>query len=92
VKTKFLSYLFCSHKYHKIENYFIFELVQKEIWASLQKIIEPFTQKIVIKLSQKIRDPEKTLTLVLTRRTPSGRPATESSLENGCKNSACLRG
>jgi hypothetical protein len=26
---KFLSYLFCSHKYHKIENYFIFKRVKK---------------------------------------------------------------
>jgi hypothetical protein len=24
---KFLSYLFCSHKYHKIENYFIFKRI-----------------------------------------------------------------
>jgi hypothetical protein len=34
---------FCSHKYHKIENYFIFELVKKKIWANLQRIIELFT-------------------------------------------------
>jgi hypothetical protein len=24
-----MSYFFCSHKYHKIVNYFIFELVKK---------------------------------------------------------------
>jgi hypothetical protein len=37
----------------KIENYFIFELVKKKIWANLQRIIEFFvTQKIVIKLSK----------------------------------------
>jgi len=43
---------FCSHKYHKIENYFIFELVKKKIWANLQRIIELFIKKIVIKLSK----------------------------------------
>jgi hypothetical protein len=47
-----LSYLFCSHKDHKIENYFIFELVKKKMWPNLQKIIELFTQKIAIKLSK----------------------------------------
>jgi hypothetical protein len=37
IKTKerggknLLSYLFCSHKYHKIENYFIFELMKKKL-------------------------------------------------------------
>ncbi len=31
---------FCSHKYHKIENYCIFELVKKKIGAYLQRIIE----------------------------------------------------
>jgi hypothetical protein len=35
----------------KIENYSIFELVKKKIWAKLQKIIELFSQKIAIKLS-----------------------------------------
>jgi hypothetical protein len=24
---------FCSHKLHKIENYFIFEMLKKKIWA-----------------------------------------------------------
>jgi hypothetical protein len=33
---------FCSHK---IENYFIFELVKKTIFVSLQRIVELFTQK-----------------------------------------------
>ncbi len=32
----------------KLKNYFMFELVN---WANLQRIIELFTQKIVIKLS-----------------------------------------
>jgi hypothetical protein len=31
VGGKNLTYLFCSHKYHKIENYFIFELEKKNI-------------------------------------------------------------
>jgi hypothetical protein len=43
-----LSYLFCSHKYYKIKNYF--EQVKKKFWANLQRIIELFTQKIGIKL------------------------------------------
>jgi hypothetical protein len=25
---------FCSHKFHKIENYFIFEVLKKKIWAN----------------------------------------------------------
>jgi hypothetical protein len=45
-----LSYLFCSHKFHKIENYFIFEMTKKKIWASFQRIIELFSQKFVTKL------------------------------------------
>ncbi len=35
-----LSYLFCCHKYHKIETYSIFELVKKNFWTNLQRIIE----------------------------------------------------
>jgi hypothetical protein len=27
---------FCSHKFHKIENYFIFQMLKKKIWASFQ--------------------------------------------------------
>jgi hypothetical protein len=50
-------------QHHKTENYFIFELVKKKIWANLQIIIELFTQKLASS-SQKyrigIRDPEKT--------------------------------
>jgi hypothetical protein len=40
------SYLFCSPKYHKIKNYFIFEQVKTKIWANLQM------QKIATKLSK----------------------------------------
>jgi hypothetical protein len=39
---------YCSHNYHKIENYFIFEQVKKKMWANLQRIIGLFTQKIAI--------------------------------------------
>ncbi len=49
---KIFPYLFCCHKYHKIENYYIFELAKKKIWANLQRIIELFTQNIVMKLSK----------------------------------------
>ncbi len=34
-------------------------MLQKKIWANFQRIIELYTQKIVTKLSKKIRDPEK---------------------------------
>jgi hypothetical protein len=42
----------CSHKFHKIANYFSFEVLKKKIWANFQRIIELFTQKIVTKLSK----------------------------------------
>jgi hypothetical protein len=42
----------CSHKFHKIENYFSFEVLKKKIWASIQRIVELFTQKIVPKFSK----------------------------------------
>jgi hypothetical protein len=59
---------FCSHKFYKIENYFIFGMLKKKIWANFQRIIELFPQIIVTKLSKiwvwhpgsEIRDPEKT--------------------------------
>jgi hypothetical protein len=44
--------LFCSHKFHKTENYFVFELLKKKILANFQKIMELFMQKIFIKLSK----------------------------------------
>ncbi len=55
----------CSHKFHKIANYFSFEVLRKKIWANFERIIEFFTQKIVNKLSKiwvwdpgsEIRDP-----------------------------------
>ncbi len=69
-EKNFCHIFFCSHKFHKIENYFIFEKLKKKIWVSFQRIIELFTQKFVTKLSKdgfgirnpgsEIRDPEKT--------------------------------
>jgi hypothetical protein len=43
---------FCSHKFHKIQNYLIFEMIKKKSWANFQRIIELFTQKIVTMLSK----------------------------------------
>jgi hypothetical protein len=40
------------HKFHKIANYFSFEVLKKKIWANFLRIIELFTQKIVTKLSK----------------------------------------
>jgi hypothetical protein len=40
VKKIWCPTFFCSHQYHKNENYFTFELVKKKIWANLQGIIE----------------------------------------------------
>ncbi len=42
----------CSNKFHKIGNYFSFEVVKKKIWANFERIIELSTQKIVTKLSK----------------------------------------
>jgi hypothetical protein len=60
--------IFCSHKFHKIEIYFIFEMLKKIICGNFQRIIKLFTQKIGKRLSKiwvwdpgsEIRDPEKT--------------------------------
>jgi hypothetical protein len=62
--TFFCQTFFCSHKFHKIVNYFIFEMLKKNIWANFRRTIELFIQKIVTKLSQMwvwdpIRDSEK---------------------------------
>ena len=61
----------CSHKFHKIVNYFSFEVLKKKIWANFRRIIELFTKKLLKIWSwdpgskirdpgSKIRDPEKT--------------------------------
>jgi hypothetical protein len=36
-KDCYLPYLFCSHKFYKIINYFIFEQVQKKMGSHRQK-------------------------------------------------------
>ncbi len=53
-KKDFCHTFFCSHKFHIIENYFIFEKLKKKIRANFifKRIIELFTQKIVTKLSK----------------------------------------
>ncbi len=47
-----LSYFFFSHKFHKIVNYFIFELLKNKIWSNFQRFRELFIQIIVTKLSK----------------------------------------
>jgi hypothetical protein len=67
-EKKFVFITLCSYKFHKIANYFSFGVLKKKSWATFQRIIELFTQKIVTKLSKiwvwnlrsEIRDPEKT--------------------------------
>ncbi len=44
----------CSHKYYKIENYFIFEQVKKKIWANLQRIFTMLTKIWVWDLGSEI--------------------------------------
>ncbi len=43
---------FCSHKFHKIEYYLIFDMLKTIIWPNFQRTMEVFTQKIVTKLSK----------------------------------------
>jgi hypothetical protein len=47
-----LSHHFCSHKYHKIVNNFIFEQVKNIILAKALRSIVFFTEKFVTKLSK----------------------------------------
>jgi hypothetical protein len=42
---------FCGHKFHKIKNYFIFEMLKK-FRPTFKEFIQIFTQKIVTKLSK----------------------------------------
>jgi hypothetical protein len=48
----FCYIIFCNHKFYKMLNYFIFELLKKKVWAKFQRIVELFTQKVVTKLSK----------------------------------------
>ncbi len=51
--------MFCSHKFHKTEYYFIFDMLKKKIWPNFPRSIEVFTQKIVTKPSKIwVWDPE----------------------------------
>jgi hypothetical protein len=43
-KISCLNFL-CSHKFHKIANYFSFEVLKKKIWATFQRIIELLPKK-----------------------------------------------
>ncbi len=43
----------CSRKFHKIANYFSFELLRKKIWANFQRIIELFNRNC----QSRIQDP-----------------------------------
>jgi hypothetical protein len=69
-EKKFVVILLCSHKFHKIENYYSFEVLKKNFFSNFKRITELFTQKLSLS-SQKygfgirdpgyeIRDPEKT--------------------------------
>ncbi len=49
-KKNFCHTFLFSHKFHKIVNYFSFEVLKKKIWANFQRNIELFTRKIVKKL------------------------------------------
>jgi hypothetical protein len=51
-EKNWLLCLFCSHKFRKIVNYFIFEILKTKNLANFQRIIEVFTQNIVTKLSK----------------------------------------
>jgi hypothetical protein len=73
IKKNFCHNFLCSLKFHKIPNYFSFEVLNKKIWANFQRIIELFTQKIVTKLSKigiwdpgsEIRDPQHCFLVLL---------------------------
>ena len=48
----FFHTFLCSHKFHKIDNYFSFEVLREKFWVNFQRILEHFTQKVVTKLSK----------------------------------------
>jgi hypothetical protein len=69
----------CSHKFHKIENYFSFEVLKKKILANFQRIIELFTPKIVTKLSKIwVWDPRSGI-----RKKPIPDPGAKKALDPG---------
>jgi hypothetical protein len=52
VKKNLLSYLFFSHKFHNIVNYYIFEMLNKKMWLNFQRI----TERLPKKLSQSFKN------------------------------------
>jgi hypothetical protein len=86
----------CSLKFHKIVNYFSFEVLKKKIWANVQRIIELFTKKIVKKLlkiwswdpGSEIRDPEKTYSGSRIQ----GSKSTRSRIPDPIRNTVCRNG
>jgi hypothetical protein len=51
----FFHTFLCSHKFHKIVNYFSFEVLKKKIWANFQKNCQKALKNMV--LGSGIRDP-----------------------------------
>jgi hypothetical protein len=51
-KKNFFQTIFCSHKFHKTQKYFIFDMLKQKFWPNFPRIIEVFTQKIVTKPSK----------------------------------------
>ncbi len=81
VKTICCHTFFCSQKFHKIENYFVFEMLKKIIWAYFQIIIEHFTPKLSLssqKYGFRIRDPRSGI-----RKKPILDPGSDSRGQKG---------
>jgi hypothetical protein len=60
VEKKFFILLFCSHKFDKIEYYFIFEMLKKKIWNNFQRIVKDLPKKFSLSSQLygfRIRDP-----------------------------------
>jgi hypothetical protein len=51
-EKKFCQTIFCSHKFHKTQYYFVFDMLKKKIWPNFPRIIDVFTQKVVTKPSK----------------------------------------
>jgi hypothetical protein len=52
VKKNCCHSFFCSHKFHKIDNYFSFEMLKKKFGSIFKVLYNIFTRKIVTKLSK----------------------------------------
>jgi hypothetical protein len=67
-EEKFVIILFCGHKFHKIEYYVIFEMLQKKFGPIFKELLKFLPKKMFNMLSNiwvwdpgsGIRDPEKT--------------------------------